>query len=84
MLPVALVLWPGPRSYTGQPVAEIHAVGSPPLLEHLVARCLARGARLAERGEFTLRAFLAGRIDLAQSEAVLGVIEARSPAQLDV
>ncbi len=83
VLPVTLVVWPGPRSYTGQPVAEIHTIGSPPLLDHLLARCLARGCRRAERGEFTLRAFLAGRIDLAQSEAVLRVIEARSPAQLE-
>lgn len=82
-LPATLVLWPGPRSYTGQPVAEIHTVGSPPLLDHLAARCLARGARPAEPGEFTLRAFLSGRIDLAQSEAVLRVIEARDPGQLD-
>jgi len=82
-LPATLVLWPGPRSYTGGPVAEIHTVGSPPILDHLVGLCLARGARLAEPGEFTLRAFLSGRIDLSQSEAVLGVIEARTPAQLD-
>ena len=82
-VPATLLLWPGPRSYTGQPVAEIHTVGSPPLLEHLVAQCLARGARLAEPGEFTLRAFFSGRIDLAQSESVLRVIEARTPAQLD-
>jgi tRNA modification GTPase len=48
----------------------------------MLTDCLARGARLAEPGEFTLRAFLAGRIDLTQAEAVLGVIEARHPAQL--
>jgi tRNA modification GTPase len=82
-LPATLVLWPGPRSYTGQPVAEVHTIGSPPLLRHLVALYLARGARLAEPGEFTLRAFLSGRIDLAQSEAVLRVIEARTTGQLD-
>ncbi|CAN5887406.1 tRNA uridine-5-carboxymethylaminomethyl(34) synthesis GTPase MnmE [soil metagenome] len=82
-LPGLLALWPGPRTYTGQPLAEIHTVGSPPLLQQVLADCLARGARLAEPGEFTLRAFLAGRIDLTRAEAVLGVIEARSPAQLD-
>ena len=82
-LPATLVLWPGPRSYTGQPVVEVHTIGSPPLLQHLVALYLSRGARLAEPGEFTLRAFLSGRIDLAQSEAVLRVIEARTPRQLD-
>jgi tRNA modification GTPase len=82
-LAVAVALWPGPRTYTGQPLAEIHAPGSPPILRQILTHCLARGARLAEPGEFTLRAFLSGRIDLTQSEAVLGVIDARTPAQLD-
>jgi len=82
-LPASVLLWPGPRTYTGQPSAEVHAAGSPPLLRLLLAHCLAGGARTAEPGEFTLRAFLAGRLDLTQAEAVLGVIEARSPAQLD-
>ena len=82
-LDVAVALWPGPRTYTGQPLAEVHASGSGPLLRAILATCLSRGARLAEPGEFTLRAFLAGRIDLTQSEAVLGVIDARTPAQLD-
>ncbi len=49
----------------------------------VLAHCLGRGARHAEPGEFTLRAFLSGRIDLTRAEAVLGVIEARNPAQLD-
>ncbi|WP_422927296.1 tRNA modification GTPase [Singulisphaera sp. PoT] len=82
-LPAAIVLWPAPRTYTGQQLAEIHTVGSPPLVNLLLADCLTRGARLAEPGEFTLRAFLSGRIDLTRAEAVLGVIDARSPAQLD-
>ncbi len=82
-LAVAVSLWPGPRTYTGQPLAEIHASGSPPLLRTILSSLLARGARLAEPGEFTLRAFLSGRIDLTQSEAVLGVIDAQTPAQLD-
>jgi tRNA modification GTPase len=82
-LPVAISLWPGPRTYTGQPLAEIHATGSPPILRLVLSHCLARGARLAEPGEFTLRAFLSGRIDLTQSEAVLGVIDANTPGQLD-
>jgi tRNA modification GTPase len=82
-LPARVVLWPGPRSYTGQAVAEIHTIGSMPILRHLVNLCLTRGARMAEPGEFTLRAFLSGRIDLSQSEAVLAVIEARTPVQLD-
>jgi len=82
-LPATLLLWPGPKTYTGQSAAEIHTVGSPPLLQLVLAHCLARGARPAEPGEFTLRAFLSGRIDLTRAEAVLGVIDARSPAQLD-
>jgi tRNA modification GTPase len=82
-LAVAISLWPGPKTYTGQPLAEIHSTGSPPILRQILAHCLARGARLAEPGEFTLRAFLSGRIDLTQSEAVLGVIDAQTPAQLD-
>jgi tRNA modification GTPase len=80
---VAVAFWPGSRTYTGQPLIEIHAPGSPPLLRAILSGCLSRGARLAEPGEFTLRAFLSGRIDLTQSEAVLGVIDATTPAQLD-
>ena len=59
-----------PNSYTGDDVIEIAAHGSPVLLEYLVRQCCAGGARLAEPGEFTQRAFLAGRIDLTQAEAV--------------
>src|SRR5262249_41062619 len=77
-----VTLWPGERTYTGQPLAEIHTVGSPPVLGLVLAHCLTRGARHAEPGEFTLRAFLSGRIDLTRAEAVLGVIDARNPAQL--
>lgn len=73
----ALHLWPTERSYTRQPSAEIHTFGSPPLLEAILSDLCQNGARLAEPGEFTLRAFLAGRIDLTQAEAVLGVIDAR-------
>jgi tRNA modification GTPase len=78
-----IALWPAPRTYTGQSIAEIHLVGCPPILDLLLAHCLTRGARAAEPGEFTLRAFLSGRIDLTRAEAVLGVIEATNPAQLD-
>ncbi len=81
-IPCDLFLWPGERSYTRQPVAELHTVGSPPLLEALVALVIECGARAAEPGEFTLRAFLAGRIDLTQAEAVLGVIDAEDERQL--
>lgn len=75
-LPADLYLWPGPHSYTGQNVAEIHTLSSPPLIEVLVATVLGAGARAARPGEFTLRAFLAGKLDLTRAEAVLGVIEA--------
>jgi tRNA modification GTPase len=80
--PVDLYLWPNRRSYTGQLLAELHAPGSPPLLEALLESLHARGARPAQPGEFTLRAFLAGRIDLIEAEAVLGVIDAGNPREL--
>ncbi len=76
-LPVEIWLWPTARSYTRQPLAEIHLPGSPPLVELVIERLLAAGARLAQPGEFTLRAYLAGRLDLLQAEAVLGLIDAR-------
>jgi tRNA modification GTPase len=72
------------QSYTGQPVAEIHTLGSPPLLDLVLHSLCAAGARLAGPGEFTLRAFLAGRIDLGQAEAVLGVIDAADPRELSI
>lgn len=83
-LPGDLYLWPTSRSYTRQPSAEFHTIGSPPLLEAAVRTFVAAGARPAEPGEFTLRAFLAGRLDLTQAEAVLGVIAARTRTELDV
>jgi tRNA modification GTPase len=83
LLPVMIALWPTPRSYTGQAVAEIHTLGSPPLVNLVLADCLHRGARHAQPGEFTLRAFLSGRLDLTRAEAVLGVIDAQNTAQLD-
>ncbi len=79
-----LYWWPTRRSYTRQPTAELHVLGSPPLLQRIVENACQRGARLAAPGEFTLRAFLAGRLDLPQAEAVLGVIDARSDRQLDI
>lgn len=75
-VPVAAMVWPDSRSYTGQPTVELHLPGSLPLLEAAVERLVAAGARPARPGEFTLRAFLAGRLDLTQAEAVLGVIDA--------
>jgi tRNA modification GTPase len=82
VLDEAVVTWfAGPRSYTGEDVVEIAAHGSPVLLDWLLRRCVAGGARLAEPGEFTQRAFLAGRLDLTQAEAVGGLIEATTLAQ---
>lgn len=75
-------LFPGPRSYTGQDVVEMHTIGSPPLVELLIAECLNAGCRAAQPGEFTLRAFLAGKMDLTRVEAVLAVIEAGSRGEL--
>ncbi len=75
-LPAWLYRFFAPRSYTGQDMAEIHTLGSPPLVEHLIAELLRSGARAARPGEFTLRAFLAGKKDLAQAEAIRAVIEA--------
>ena len=83
-LPAQLLLWPGSRSYTRQPTGELHTLGSPLLLEAVVENLCTAGARLGRPGEFTLRAFLAGRIDLTQAEAVLGVIDAASDSQLKV
>ena len=80
-VPCELYLWPSERSYTRQPVAELHLPGSPPLLAAALRTVCAAGARLAEPGEFTLRAFLAGRIDLTRAEAVLGAIDAGDDAQ---
>jgi tRNA modification GTPase len=82
-LPADVYVWPTRRSYTGQPVVELHTLGSPPLLEAVVSAACRAGARLAEPGEFTLRAFLAGRLDLTQAEAVLGAIDAADRRQLD-
>ena len=83
-LPCHIYYWPDQRSYTRQPSAEIYLAGSPPLLEATVERLCQHGARLAEPGEFTMRAFLAGRLDLTQVEAVLGVIDAANQQELDV
>jgi tRNA modification GTPase len=73
----AVVTWfEKPHSYTSEDIVEIAAHGSPVLVDHLLRQCLAAGARLAEPGEFTQRAFLSGRLDLTQAEAVNDLIEA--------
>ena len=75
----ALVTWfAAPNSYTAEDLVEIAAHGSPVVLELLLGRALELGARLAEPGEFTQRAFLAGRMDLTQAEAVRDLIEAQT------
>ncbi len=81
-LPADLHFRAAPNTYTGQDLAELHTLACPPLVERLIADLLAAGARPAERGEFTLRSFLAGKKDLTQAEAVLAVIDARTPADL--
>jgi len=73
-----------PRSYTTEDVVEISAHGSPVVLQYVVEQALARGARLAEPGEFTMRAFLNGRIDLTQAEAVRDLIESQTLYQAKV
>jgi tRNA modification GTPase len=82
-LPGKLLVWPDCHSYTRQPSAEFHTLGSPPLLQLATAAICRCGARLADRGEFTLRAFLSGRIDLTQAEAVLAVIDSKEQSQLE-
>ncbi|MGL6095837.1 MAG: tRNA uridine-5-carboxymethylaminomethyl(34) synthesis GTPase MnmE, partial [Fimbriiglobus sp.] len=81
-LPAHLYFWPAPRTYTGQDLAELHTISAPPLVDRLIADLLAAGARAALPGEFTQRAFLAGKLDLPRAEAVLGVIEARTDGDL--
>lgn len=73
--------FPAPNSYTGDDVIEVSAHGSPVVLRGIVSEAIEHGARLAEPGEFTLRAFLNGRIDLAQAEAVGDLIDATTPRQ---
>jgi tRNA modification GTPase len=76
--------FPAPHSYTGEDVVEISAHGSPVVLEAIVAAAMAAGARLANPGEFTFRAYLHRRIDLVQAEAVADLIDAVTPLQARV
>ena len=73
-----VVFFPGPHSFTGEDCAEIQGHGGPAVLAALLDSALSRGARMAERGEFTRRAFLNGRMDLSQAEAVAEIIAAPS------
>ena len=79
---VLAVYMPAPKTYTRQDVVEIHCHGGPAPLRRVLELCLAQGARVAGPGEFTLRAFLNGRIDLAQAEAVADLVEAKTDAGL--
>jgi tRNA modification GTPase len=78
---VVVTFFPGPGSYTGEDVVEISAHGNPVILRAIVRAAMAHGARLADPGEFTLRAFLNGRLDLVQAEAVADLVQAATPLQ---
>lgn len=81
VLDEGLVLYfPGPNSFTGEDVLEVQGHGGPVVMKMLLARCIELGARHAEPGEFTKRAFLNGKLDLAQAEAVADLIDAQSEA----
>lgn len=81
-LPASVYYWPAPRTYTGQELAEVHTISNPPLVGLLLAELIQAGARAARPGEFTLRAFLAGKMDLTRAEAVLAVIHASDRDEL--
>jgi tRNA modification GTPase len=81
---VVVTYFAKPHSYTTDDIIEISAHSSPIVLRHIVELALARGARLAEPGEFTMRAFLNGRIDLAQAEAVRDLIDSQTLYQAKV
>lgn len=75
-----LLHFPTPHSFTGDDVLELHGHGGPLVMQMLLARCLELGARLAEPGEFTRRAYLNGKLDLTQAEAVIDLIDASTVA----
>jgi len=81
---VVVTYFAKPHSYTTDDIVEISAHGSPVVLRHIVELALSRGARLAEPGEFTMRAFLNGRIDLTQAEAVRDLIESQTLYQAKI
>ena len=81
---VLLTVMRQPRSYTGEPVVEIHCHGGAFLVRQILGLVLEQGARHADPGEFTKRAFLNGRIDLSQAEAVLDLIRARTDKGIDL
>jgi len=81
---VVLMLFRGPKSFTGEDVIEISCHGSPYILERVVRAIVHGGARLAKAGEFTQRAFLRGRLDLTQAEAVDDLIQSQTMEQARV
>jgi len=82
--PVVVTYFAGPQSYTGEDVVEISCHGAPVILRHVVEQCVEAGARLANPGEFTLRAMVHGRLDLPQAEAVRDLINASTLYQARV
>jgi tRNA modification GTPase len=81
---VVATFFPAPHSYTTQDVVELSTHGSPALLRGMIRLAVGAGARVAEPGEFTLRAFLGGRLDLVQAEAVADLVDAVTPLQARV
>src|SRR3990172_12974644 len=81
---VLLVIMRKPRSYTGEDIVEVHCHGGTFVVRRVLGLMLSQGARHAERGEFTKRAFLNGRLDLAQAEAVLDLISARTDKGIEL
>lgn len=77
---VVVSLYKGPRSYTGEDIVEISCHGSPYILQQVIQACIQQGARLATQGEYTQRAFLNNKMDLAQAEAVADLIAADTEA----
>ncbi len=81
-IPCSIHVWPQGAGYTRQEAVELHLVGSLPLLDRLIQCLVAAGARPAQPGEYSLRAFLSGSIDLSQAEAVVAISKAKQPAEL--
>lgn len=81
-IPTQIFLMRAPHTYTKEDVVEIHTLGSPLISQYIIEELIEKGARLAEPGEFTMRAFLNGRIDLTEAEAVLDVIKSQSESEL--
>ncbi|HMO13998.1 MAG TPA: 50S ribosome-binding GTPase [Pirellulaceae bacterium] len=83
VIPFHLAFWPNEKSYTRQPMGELHCIGCPPMVQAILQMLREGGIRLARPGEFTLRAFLGGRLDLSQAAAVLGVVDARTSEEMN-